>query len=407
MLASVGEIDQTLAMIAQAKERLREQGVPFDSGVEVGGMIEIPAAVLAIGVVPEAARLPVDRHQRPDPVHARGRPRRRRGGAPVRPAAPGGAEAARDGDRGRQQGGRADRGVRRDGRRGAADAAAARARPAQLLDAPGAPARVKQRVLTTEVARVEADRRADAPHRRSGAARRAARQAQRALRPAARVAHPACRNGIIATRVAVERFAPAAVSVGHHAMPSMTRDSSSALCCACALVAALRSRRGVGRRGRRSRRRRSRCRRAKGDAVALDKLRGKVVYVDFWASWCGAVPALVSVDERDAAEVRRQRLHRRRASTSTRSAPTPSASSRRCPAKFTVVFDEAGATPAAYGVKGMPSSYLIDARGKVVAVERGFLDEQQGARSRSASARCVARADDGSRHGDFAMRAFA
>jgi phosphoenolpyruvate-protein phosphotransferase (PTS system enzyme I) len=48
MLASVSEIDQTLALIAQAKETLREQGVPFDSGIEVGGMIEIPAAVLAI-----------------------------------------------------------------------------------------------------------------------------------------------------------------------------------------------------------------------------------------------------------------------------------------------------------------------------------------------------------------------
>jgi phosphotransferase system enzyme I (PtsI) len=31
MLASVGEIDQTLAMLAQAKETLREQGVPFNS----------------------------------------------------------------------------------------------------------------------------------------------------------------------------------------------------------------------------------------------------------------------------------------------------------------------------------------------------------------------------------------
>ena len=48
MLASVSEIDQTLALLAQAKETLREQGVPFDSGVQVGGMIEIPAAVLAI-----------------------------------------------------------------------------------------------------------------------------------------------------------------------------------------------------------------------------------------------------------------------------------------------------------------------------------------------------------------------
>jgi len=48
MLASVSEIDQTLALLAQAKETLREQGVPFDSGVAVGGMIEVPAAVLAI-----------------------------------------------------------------------------------------------------------------------------------------------------------------------------------------------------------------------------------------------------------------------------------------------------------------------------------------------------------------------
>jgi phosphotransferase system enzyme I (PtsI) len=48
MLASVSEIDQTLALIEQAKETLREQGVPFDSGITVGGMIEIPAAVLAI-----------------------------------------------------------------------------------------------------------------------------------------------------------------------------------------------------------------------------------------------------------------------------------------------------------------------------------------------------------------------
>ncbi len=48
MLASVSEIEQTLTLIAQAKETLREQGLPFDSGIEVGGMIEIPAAVLAI-----------------------------------------------------------------------------------------------------------------------------------------------------------------------------------------------------------------------------------------------------------------------------------------------------------------------------------------------------------------------
>jgi phosphotransferase system enzyme I (PtsI) len=48
MLASVGEIDQTLAFVARAKETLREQGIPFNHRIEVGGMIEIPAAVLAM-----------------------------------------------------------------------------------------------------------------------------------------------------------------------------------------------------------------------------------------------------------------------------------------------------------------------------------------------------------------------
>jgi len=48
MLASVAEIDQTLVMIAQAKESLRERSVPFNDDVKVGGMIEIPAAALAI-----------------------------------------------------------------------------------------------------------------------------------------------------------------------------------------------------------------------------------------------------------------------------------------------------------------------------------------------------------------------
>jgi len=49
MLASASEIDQSLAAIALARETLREQGIPFDPNVPVGGMIEIPAAVLAIG----------------------------------------------------------------------------------------------------------------------------------------------------------------------------------------------------------------------------------------------------------------------------------------------------------------------------------------------------------------------
>lgn len=48
MLAHAFEIDQSLAMVAQAKAELREQHVKFDEEIDVGAMIEIPAAALAL-----------------------------------------------------------------------------------------------------------------------------------------------------------------------------------------------------------------------------------------------------------------------------------------------------------------------------------------------------------------------
>ena len=49
MLAHVSEIEQTLALIETAKLQLREAKQKFDPVIEVGGMIEIPAAALALG----------------------------------------------------------------------------------------------------------------------------------------------------------------------------------------------------------------------------------------------------------------------------------------------------------------------------------------------------------------------
>jgi phosphotransferase system enzyme I (PtsI) len=48
MLAHAFEIDQSLGMIEQAKAQLREQNIKFDEAIEVGAMIEIPAAALAL-----------------------------------------------------------------------------------------------------------------------------------------------------------------------------------------------------------------------------------------------------------------------------------------------------------------------------------------------------------------------
>jgi len=50
MLAHAHEMDQCLVLIEQAKEQLREAKQKFDPKVEVGGMIEIPAAALSLGM---------------------------------------------------------------------------------------------------------------------------------------------------------------------------------------------------------------------------------------------------------------------------------------------------------------------------------------------------------------------
>jgi len=46
MLTNLGEVEHTLALLAQARRELTQEGLPFDPNMSIGGMIEIPAAAL-------------------------------------------------------------------------------------------------------------------------------------------------------------------------------------------------------------------------------------------------------------------------------------------------------------------------------------------------------------------------
>ncbi|HEX6794539.1 MAG TPA: TlpA disulfide reductase family protein [Casimicrobiaceae bacterium] len=115
---------------------------------------------------------------------------------------------------------------------------------------------------------------------------------------------------------------------------------------------------------------------AGGETVSLAPLRGRVVYVDFWASWCApcrrSFPWMNELQARygkDGLAIVGINVDKRR--------DDAERFLRDTPASFTIVFDARGSTPTAYDVKGMPSSYLIDRSGRVVAVEEGFHDERR------------------------------
>jgi cytochrome c biogenesis protein CcmG, thiol:disulfide interchange protein DsbE len=112
--------------------------------------------------------------------------------------------------------------------------------------------------------------------------------------------------------------------------------------------------------------------------VKLSDYKGKTVYLDFWASWCGpckqSFPWMNEMHTKYAGQnfkVVGINVDAKQADADGFLTGTP--------AKFDVAFDAKGASPKTYGIKGMPSSVLIGPDGKVLAVHAGFKDEERGA----------------------------
>lgn len=115
---------------------------------------------------------------------------------------------------------------------------------------------------------------------------------------------------------------------------------------------------------------------AGGKTVRLVDYRGKLVYLDFWASWCGpcrqSFPWMNEMQQKYGAQglqVIAVNVDKKAEDANRFLADNV--------AKFAIAFDPVGATPKAYAVKAMPSSMLIAPDGSVQFVHAGFREEER------------------------------
>lgn len=105
--------------------------------------------------------------------------------------------------------------------------------------------------------------------------------------------------------------------------------------------------------------------------VNLESYRGRIVYVDFWASWC--VPCRKSFPWMNAMQSRYEKYgFSIIAINLDEDRVLADQFLERIPAEFTIAFDPSGKSAERYGVKVMPSSYIVDRDGNVVAEHKGF-----------------------------------
>ncbi|MBL7003114.1 MAG: TlpA family protein disulfide reductase [Gammaproteobacteria bacterium] len=110
---------------------------------------------------------------------------------------------------------------------------------------------------------------------------------------------------------------------------------------------------------------------AAGTQVSLNDYKGKVVLIDFWASWC--IPCRLSFPWMNDMQQKYQRQGLEVVSINLDKEPAERQRFlKKYNAKFTVLIDAEGKTPEQYKVLGMPTSYLLNRSGEIVTKHIGF-----------------------------------
>lgn len=112
----------------------------------------------------------------------------------------------------------------------------------------------------------------------------------------------------------------------------------------------------------------------RGDRLALDQYRGQVVAISFWASWCPPCSSELAILDG------LQRLRPDALKVIAVNWKEPRSTYRRLLKQFgevalSLTHDETGEIAEAYGVTVIPHLVLIDHRGDVAAVHKGYSEE--------------------------------
>lgn len=105
--------------------------------------------------------------------------------------------------------------------------------------------------------------------------------------------------------------------------------------------------------------------------LKLETLHGKIVYLDYWASWCAPCRRSFPWMNEIQARYRKQGLVIVAVSVDFNPSEARHFLAKH-PANFRIAYDTGGETASALGLPGMPSAFLIDRDGGVVARHIGF-----------------------------------
>lgn len=101
--------------------------------------------------------------------------------------------------------------------------------------------------------------------------------------------------------------------------------------------------------------------------VNLKDLKGKYIFLNFWATWCGPC-----IDEMPSMEILHQKLKSKKnfamlaISIDKGGHKLVKRFVRENKLTFTILLDEDSEVAAAYGIMGIPSTYLIDPKGFLI-----------------------------------------